>query len=150
MNLNSILSPELTFCRVHGVSKKHLLETSAGLIAGRFPEVDASQLYAALSAREQLGSTGLGDGIAIPHCRIPRSQKTIGCLVSLAEPIDFDAIDNKAVDLLFFLLVPDNMLASHLETLRMLAEHFSRPEFCARLRAATTSAELYAAATSNA
>lgn len=147
MNIDSILSPELTFCKVQGISKKRLIETSAGLIAARVPDVSATQIYDALIAREQLGSTGLGDGIAIPHCRIPRCQKTVGCLVSLAEPVDFDAIDNKPVDLLFFLLVPENTLAGHLDTLRMLAEHFSKPEFCQRLRAATTDAELYAAAT---
>jgi PTS system nitrogen regulatory IIA component len=147
MNLNSILSPELTFCNVQGISKKRLLETSAALIASKVPDVSATQIYDALIAREQLGSTGLGDGIAIPHCRIPRCQKTIGCLVSLAEPVDFDAIDNKPVDLLFFLLVPENTLAGHLDTLRMLAENFSKPEFCQRLRAASTDAELFTAAT---
>lgn len=146
MNLNSILSPELTFCKVQGGSKKRLLETSASLIASKVSEVNATQVYDALSAREQLGSTGLGEGIAIPHCRVPRTQKTLGCLVKLAEPVDFDSIDNMPVDLLFFLLVPEGTLAGHLDTLRMLAEHFSKPEFCQRLRAAQTDAELYAAA----
>jgi PTS system nitrogen regulatory IIA component len=150
MTIDSILSPELTFCKVQGISKKRLIETSAELIAGKVPDVSATQIYDALIAREQLGSTGLGDGIAIPHCRIPRCQKTIGCLVSLAEPVDFDAIDNKPVDLLFFLLVPENTLAGHLDTLRMLAENFSKPEFCQRLRAANTDAELFAAATQGA
>ncbi|HEY0962374.1 MAG TPA: PTS IIA-like nitrogen regulatory protein PtsN [Pseudomonadales bacterium] len=147
MNLNSILSPELTFCKVQGLSKKRLIETTAERIASKVPDVSATQIYDALIAREQLGSTGLGDGIAIPHCRIPRCQKTIGCLVSVTEPVDFDAIDNKPVDLLFFLLVPENTLAGHLDTLRMLAENFSKPEFCKRLRSATTDEELYAAAT---
>lgn len=149
MNLNSILSPELTFCKVQGLSKKRLLEISAELIASKIPDVSATQIYDALIAREQLGSTGLGDGIAIPHCRIQRCQKTIGSLVSLAEPVDFDAIDNKPVDLLFFLLVPENTLTGHLDTLRMLAENFSNPDFCRRLRAAETNAELYSAATLN-
>jgi PTS system nitrogen regulatory IIA component len=146
MNLQNILSPELTFCNIPGGSKKRLLATAAELIASKVPQVNATQIYDALIAREQLGSTGLGDGIAIPHCRIPRCQNTIGCLVKLAEPVDFDAIDNKPVDLLFFLLVPENTLAGHLEALRTLAENFSNPEFCKRLRSATTDAELYAAA----
>jgi PTS system nitrogen regulatory IIA component len=146
MNLQSILSPELTFCNVKGVSKKRLLETSAELIAARVPKVSATQIYDALIAREQLGSTGLGDGIAIPHCRIQRCEKTIGCLVKLAESVDFDAIDKKPVDLLFFLLVPENTLTGHLEALRTLAENFSKPEFCTRLRSSTTDAELYSAA----
>lgn len=150
MNLHTILSPELTFCNVPGGSKKRLLETTAGLIAAVVPQVQADQIYEALIAREQLGSTGLGDGIAIPHCRIPRCMNTIGCLVKLEKPVDFDAVDNKPVDLLFFLLVPENTLAGHLEALRTLAENFSNPAFCQRLRAATSNEDLYAAATAGA
>jgi PTS system nitrogen regulatory IIA component len=150
MNLQTILSPELTFCNVPGISKKRLLETAAELIAAVVPQVNAGQIYEALIAREQLGSTGLGDGIAIPHCRIPRCQNTIGCLIKLDKPVDFDAVDNKPVDLLFFLLVPENTLAGHLEALRTLAENFSNPVFCERLRATGTNDELYAAAISEA
>lgn len=149
MNLQTFLRPELTFCNVPGGSKKRLIETSAELIAARASGVSATQIYDALIAREQLGSTGLGDGIAIPHCRVPRLQQTIGALVKPDRPVDFDAIDNKPVDLLVFLLVPENALAAHLETLRMLAENFSNPAFCQRLRAATTDAALYAAATAD-
>ena len=147
MNMQSILSPELTFCNVAGISKKRLLETSAELIAGKVEQVNANQIYEALIAREQLGSTGLGEGIAIPHCRIPKLQETIGCLIKLENPIDFDAVDKKQVDLLFFLLVPENTIAGHLEALRTLAENFSNPEFCALLRSAATNEALYEAAT---
>lgn len=146
MNLQTILSPELTFCNVPGGSKKRLVETAAGLIARQVSGVSANQIYGALIAREQLGSTGLGDGIAIPHCRVPRCQTTIGALVKLATPVEFDAVDNKPVDLLFFLLVPENAITGHLEVLRTLAENFSNPDFCKALRAATTDAELYTAA----
>lgn len=148
MTLQNILSPELTFCNVNGGSKKRLIETSAQLIAGQVRHVTANQIYDALIAREQLGSTGLGDGIAIPHCRITGCKQTIGCLVKLDKPVNFDAIDNKPVDLLFFLLVPENADGGHLESLRLLAEHFSNPEFCQQLRAANTAAELYSAAVS--
>jgi PTS system nitrogen regulatory IIA component len=146
MNLTELLGPELTFCNVHGASKKRLLEKSAELIAGQVPQVSAGQIYEALIAREQLGSTGIGGGIAIPHCRIPRLANTIGCLLKLQQPVDFDAIDNQPVDLLFFLLVPENTLAGHLEALKTIAERFSNPDYCKRLRAATTDAELYSAA----
>jgi len=148
MNLNELLAPELTFCNVHGASKKRLLELSAQLIAGKVPQVSADQIYEALIAREQLGSTGIGGGIAIPHCRIPRLTKTIGCLLKLQHPVDFDAIDNQPVDLLFFLLVPENTLAGHLEALKTIAERFSSSEYCRRLRAATSDAELHALALS--
>lgn len=148
MTMESILRPELTFCNVTGGSKKRLLETSAAMIAAQVDNLSADLIFDALVAREQLGSTGLGEGIAIPHCRIARCQRTIGCLVKLKQPVDFDAIDQKPVDILFFLLVPENSVEGHLDTLRMLAEHFTDPAFCARLRAAQSDAELYQAALS--
>ena len=147
MNMHSILNPELAFCNVPGGSKKRLLETSAELIAEKVDQVNANQIYEALIAREQLGSTGLGNGIAIPHCRIPRLKETIGCLIKLESPVDFDAVDKQPVDLLFFLLVPENTIEGHLEVLRALAERFNDNNYCANLRNCTTNADLYAAAT---
>lgn len=147
MDIESILKPELTFCNVEGASKKRILETSAQLIAAQVEGLDANRIYDALIAREQLGSTGLGNGIAIPHCRIPNASTTIGALVKLDTGIDFDAIDGKPVDLLFFLLVPENTIEGHLQVLRMLAERFSDPRYCMALRQAGTQAELYQAAT---
>lgn len=148
MEIESILAPELTFCNVEGVSKKRLLETSAALISSNVEGLGANQIYDALIAREQLGSTGLGNGIAIPHCRVSKCSRTIGALVKLERGIDFDAIDGKPVDLLFFLLVPENTIEGHLQVLRMLAERFSDPDYCTRLRAAGNDEELYRAATS--
>lgn len=147
MDIKTILSPGLTFCNVQGVSKKRLIETSAELIAEKATSVDANQIYNALIAREQLGSTGLGNGIAIPHCRVPKCESTIGCLIKLETGIDFDAIDGKPVDLLFYLLVPENTIEGHLEVLRNLAERFNNSDYCANLRGCTTNAELYEAAT---
>ena len=146
MQIESIIKPELTFCNVEGVSKKRLLEISAELIAGKVKKVDPDEIYEALIAREQLGSTGLGNGIAIPHCRVPHCEETIGCLIKLANPIDFDAIDHKPVDLLFFLLVPENTVKGHLEVLRTLAEFFKNPQYCAGLRASQSNTDLYEAA----
>lgn len=146
MEIEEILTPELTFCNVEGVSKKRLLETSAELIAGQVDSLSANQIYDALIAREQLGSTGLGNGIAIPHCRVAKCSKTIGSLVKLEKGIDFDSIDGKPVDLLFFLLVPENTVEGHLEVLRTLAERFNDPAYCARLRSTSSDEELYRAA----
>ncbi|MEX2366915.1 MAG: PTS IIA-like nitrogen regulatory protein PtsN [Pseudohongiellaceae bacterium] len=148
MEISSILTPELTICNVEGISKKRLLETSAQLIASKVDGINSNQIYDALIAREQLGSTGMGNGIAIPHCRVSKCKNTIGCLIKLDKGIDFDAIDNKPVDLLFFLLVPENTIEGHLEVLRTLAESFNNPAYCERLRQAQTDAELYEAAIS--
>jgi nitrogen PTS system EIIA component len=146
MELESIMSPELTFCNVEGVSKKRLLEISAEFIASKVEFINANEIYEALIAREKLGSTGLGNGIAIPHCRVPKCKSTIGCLITLETGIDFDAIDHKPVDLLFFLLVPENTIEGHLEVLRTLAERFSNAEYCADLRACKSNAALFEAA----
>jgi len=146
MTLADLLTADLTFCNVHGASKKRLLEKSSELIASKVGQINAGELFEALIAREQLGSTGIGNGIAIPHCRIPRLQETTGCLVKLSYPVDFDAIDSKPVDLLFFLLVPENTLKGHLEALKTIAENFSNSNYCNRLREATTDAGLFNAA----
>ncbi len=145
MSLESIINPDLTFCNVEGVSKKRLLETSSELIASKV-DINPDEVYKALIARERLGSTGLGNGIAIPHCRVSKCENTIGCLVKLDNPIDFDAIDNNPVDLLFFLLVPENTIEGHLEVLRTLAELFKSKSYCDNLRKSQNDAELYAAA----
>ncbi len=147
MQLVSILSPELAFCNIEGISKKRLLETSGELIASKVEDVSANQIYDALIARESLGSTGLGNGIAIPHCRVTKCKTTVGALVKLDSGIDFDAIDGRPVDLLFFLLVPENTIEGHLEVLRALAERFNDAAYCASLRAASNNDELFAAAT---
>ncbi|MDR0781436.1 MAG: PTS sugar transporter subunit IIA [Pseudomonadales bacterium] len=147
MTLTTLLNPELTFCNIQSRGKSQLLHDCATLIASKVDGLTADEIFAALMAREQLGSTGLGDGIAIPHCRIPRYERSIGCLVKLKDGgTDFDAIDGKPVDILCFLLVPENSLEGHLEILRTLAEHFTDPAFCARLRAAQSDAALYHAA----
>ncbi|HHX82487.1 MAG TPA: PTS IIA-like nitrogen regulatory protein PtsN [Pseudomonadaceae bacterium] len=148
MKLTDLLRPEMTFSNVQGLSKKRLLEESAELIASRIENINAQELFTALLAREQLGSTGVGKGIAIPHCRLQSLTEITGCLVKLEQPIDFDAMDGAPVDLLFFLVVPDTTIKGHLEALKTIAEHLSDPAFCERLRSTESDAALYAAATS--
>jgi PTS system nitrogen regulatory IIA component len=99
-----------------------------------------------LIAREKLGSTGLGEGIAIPHCRIENCSQPTGILLTLAEPIDFDSPDNQPVDLVFALLVPAEAHQQHLDTLAGLARLFSQPDFCDSLRNAQDRAELFSLA----
>ncbi|MDP4652522.1 MAG: PTS sugar transporter subunit IIA, partial [Haliea sp.] len=88
--LSELLTPERTVCRASGSSKKRLFETLAKVVSDDNPSLAEADIFAQLIARERLGSTGLGAGIAIPHCRIARCSEPIGCLVRLEEPIDFD------------------------------------------------------------
>lgn len=147
MDIKTILSPSRTLCGIEGVSKKRALEILANTIAEDVPAIDADDLFRRLVARERLGSTGIGHGIAIPHCRVSHCDRTIGALITLKEPIDFDAIDSEPVDVLFAMLVPENAHGEHLQTLASLASLLNEADFRARLREADGNEALYQAAT---
>lgn len=149
MQLDNILTPGRTLCGVPGTSKKRVLENIAHCIAEDIKTLDPNQVFDSLIAREKLGSTGLGHGIAIPHCRIKECSKIIGTLVKLEEPIDFDAIDGEPVDLIFVLLVPDQADDEHLQVLAKIAEMFNDESFCRRLRYCEDSQALYRLAASH-
>lgn len=146
MIINRILERKFTLCQALGNSKKRVLENIAEFIHQHNPDIDAEELFKLLIARERLGSTGLGQGIAIPHCRSSQVSSTIGCLLKLKDPIDFDAQDDLPVDIVFVLVVPENATDEHLKTLAELAELLDQAEFRNRLRQAQTSDELYNAA----
>lgn len=149
MKLDTILSPDRTLNGVAGSSKKRVLENIAHFISEDIASIDPNQLFDGLIARERLGSTGMGNGIAIPHCRNASCETIIGSLVKLEEPIDFDAIDNQPVDLLFVLLVPEEATDEHLAALAKLAEMFSDKDFCQQLRTSPDSQALYQLAVSH-
>ena len=142
----AILAPGRTLCHAPGTSKKRLFETIAKLISEDQPSLPYDDVLDHLIAREKLGSTGLGGGIAIPHCRIGNCDRPLGTLVSVEEPIDFDAPDDQAVDLLFVLLVPEEANQEHLDTLARIARVLSEADFCQQLRAAGDSEALYSLA----
>jgi PTS system nitrogen regulatory IIA component len=146
MHLSTILKPYHTLCHSPGVSKKRCLETIANFIAHEAYGVTAEDVFMRLIQRERLGSTGIGNGIAIPHCRIPNLTQVVGALVTLDDAIDFEAIDDQPVDLIFVLLVPEESFNEHLETLATLAGLFNEEAFCQALRQAGTSEQLYSAA----
>ena len=146
MQIESILAPHRTRCGVADISKKRILETLAGLMAPDLPGRSPRELFSDLIARERLGSTGLGKGIAIPHCRIESCTRTVGGLVTLAQPVDYDAIDNEPVDIIFVLLVPEEAQEAHLQTLAALAERLGDRDYCNKLRRAGTDQALYEAA----
>lgn len=143
MDIKSIITPSRTLCGIEGVSKKRALEILANTIAEDCPEIDADDLFRRLIGRERLGSTGIGHGIAIPHCRVSNCEGTIGALITLKEPIDFDAIDSEPVDVLFAMLVPENAHGEHLQTLASLASMLNDADFRARLRETDSNEALY-------
>jgi PTS system nitrogen regulatory IIA component len=146
MSIISLLSAARTLHNIEGGSKKRVIESASKIIAEADIEVTSEQVFSGLIGRERLGSTGIGEGVAIPHCRLPGIKTALGLLVHLAEPIDFDSIDNRPVDLLFFLLVPEDACDEHLSTLGKLAEVFSQDSARNALRTATSDANLYVVA----
>jgi nitrogen PTS system EIIA component len=146
MQLNSILTIERTLCRAPASNKQQALENCAQFIAESLPTLSATDLLQNLLARERLGSTGLGSGIAIPHCRLKNIDRVIGALITLDTAIDFDAVDAAPVDILFVLLAPERALQEHLNALAALAGQFNRSDFRQQLRAATNAEQLYRAA----
>ncbi|WP_317930954.1 PTS IIA-like nitrogen regulatory protein PtsN [Halioxenophilus sp. WMMB6] len=143
IKLSSILAPSRVVCGLEGISKKRTLETIAKLIAEDIPVLDAEELFRRLMARERLGSTGIGHGIAIPHCRLENCAGTMGAFFKLSDKVDFDAIDDTPVDAIFALLVPEEADDTHLQTLATIARTFSDADLLSKIRQCQSSEELY-------
>lgn len=147
MIIDDILTQARTSSNVTLSSKKRTFEYIADFLASTISEVDADDLFEHLTQRERLGSTGIGNGIAIPHCRCSNVTETTGALITLKDPINFDAIDDHPVDIIFVLLVPKDANDVHLKSLSMLAEHLDKTEYRNNLRKAQSQEELFNAAT---
>ncbi len=143
MLIQHLLTPSRTLSGLQGGSKKRILEMTSQLIADQNPGLEAGTVFSGLLGRERLGSTGIGDGVAIPHCRLADCKEALGYLITLDTPIDFDSIDGKPVDLLFTLVVPEEACEEHLQTLAAVAELFSKEEVRATLREAKDNDALY-------
>ena len=143
MQIESLLTSKRTLCHANCSSKKRALEVLAGLIAEGTENINADELFQQLIARERLGSTGIGSGIAIPHCRFKTDGATIGALMTLEHPIDFDSVDSRPVDIVFAMLVPEDAESEHLQTLASLAERLQKSQYLQALRTADSEAALY-------
>jgi nitrogen PTS system EIIA component len=143
MKISDILSPECVFPDIDCNSKKDALDTLAKTIANSDNATSQTEVFDCLCARERLGSTGLGNGIAIPHGRLKQGKKTIAAFMQLETGIDYDAVDKEPVDLLFALIVPEESTDEHLQILATLAEMFSDAAIVSKLRQSKTSTEIY-------
>jgi len=143
VKIESILAPEHTHCKLTARSKKRVIEDIAIKLAASIDSLDAEDIFAKLINREKLGSTAIGHGIAIPHCRLDGCKDIVGGLFTLEQAVEFQAIDDKPVEILFVLLVPTEEVAEHLEVLAMLASKFESEKYRQRLIRATQNKELY-------
>ena len=145
MKISDVLSLPLTNCALPGRSKKRILENLAQMLTEQLGG-DSEQSEVLLDhfvAREKLGSTGLGEGVAIPHCRTPGIKKIHGCLTKLITPIDFDAVDDEPVDLIFALVVPEEKNDEHLSTLARIAAIMQDEKSRQLLRQCSSSQQLF-------
>ena len=143
MKIADILSPERIAVGAKISSKKAVLEELARLVALANSRLTAAAVFDSLLARERLGSTALGSGIAIPHGRLSFQDHTVGAFLRIDKGVDYDAVDNNPVDLFFALSVPDSATEEHLQLLATLARAFSDETLLKNLRSAGSVAAIY-------
>lgn len=147
MPLDKMLSVNRVACQTQCTSKKRALEALAELIASSVPTLNAEELFSQFISRERLGSTGIGEGIAIPHCRFATGGASICAVMTLDQPIDFEAADSQPVDVIFAMLVPEDADNAHLQNLAALAEALQVKQYPNTLRQAQNTHDLFDAAT---
>ena len=142
MLITDILDAAGISCDAEARSKKGALEEVSELIASANASITSHEVLTALFARERLGTTGLGEGVAIPHARLAGLTRTHGVYVRLVQGIDYDAPDGEPVDLLFGLALPEESTDEHLQILSLLAQTFSNDAVRDSLRRATRPAQV--------
>jgi nitrogen PTS system EIIA component len=138
-----LIGPEAVLASLKASGKKALLAELASRAAAVFA-LDERRLFDRLLERERLGSTGIGGGIAIPHARMASLAKPVGLFARLAHPIDFDAIDERPVDIVFLLAAPEGAGADHLKALARVSRLLRDRALVDKLRATENAEALYA------
>jgi len=135
------LADILIFSRLSLHSKKRVFESAAEAF-GDAAGLSKEAVYRGLLDRERLGSTALGNGVAIPHCRIDDCDAPLGCLMTLSDPIDFSAPDGEGVDIVLVLLVPTEATQAHLDLLAGVVTFLSEDSIRAAIREAIESDDI--------
>lgn len=141
--LNQVLSVEHTYIEDFGASKKKVLQTIAERLSKTLSNVSDLDIFDQLIARERLGSTGIGSGVAVPHCRLDGLKSPVAALIRLPAAIDFDAIDRQPVDLIFTLVVPSEATDEHLQLLASIVERVNDPKTLSALHQCPDQKSLY-------
>ncbi len=143
MKLKLLLKPQCTKVLANCQSKKKVLEHIAEIASRELPELTCNDILTSLTNREKLGSTGIGNGVAIPHGKIAANNQLVAVLLVSQPGIEYDAIDNRPVDVFCALLVPEDQCDAHLQTLASIAEVFDNKEILRKIRSAQTDNELF-------
>lgn len=150
MKLTDILTSDCTICAAPSISKKSVLEQICKIASSQISEISEKELLTSLTNREKISSTGIGNGIAIPHGRLGSTNQVVAVLLTTQKAVAFDAIDDKPVDIFFALFVPEAHCQQHLETLTNIAKLLSEKETCKKIRRCFSSSELYQLVINNA
>lgn len=137
MQIGQLLDRGAIAPRVTATHKRQALSVVAE-VAARVYHLDAARVFEALQAREQAGSTGVGHGVAVPHARLPELRRLTAVFVRLEQPVAFDAVDDKPVDLLFALFAPQDAGGEHLRALARVSRLLRKADMRERLRQART------------
>ena len=143
MQISAILKPGAVKVVTHLTSKKRLFQDLGDLAAGAHG-ISAATAVDGLLERETLGPTGVGHGIALPHARIDGLQDVVGVFIKLERALDFDSVDRQPVDLVFALFAPKESGVDHLKALALVSRTMRDPQICAKLRANSDPATLFA------
>ena len=143
MNISDLLAPDAILTALKVQSKKQLLQELAAK-AHQITRLPERRILETLVERERLGTTGVGAGIAIPHGRLAEASSIAGVFARLEAPIDYEAVDNQPVDLVFMLLAPEGAGADHLKALARVSRLLRNAATCEKLRAASSAEALYA------
>ena len=144
MKISDLLSPTDVMIDVQTSNKRALLQGLAARAASSLG-LSAEQVAPYLLKREELGSTGIGRGVAVPHARVPDLKRPYGLLAKLKQPVEFDAIDGQVVDIVFLLLLPATAENGQLGALALVARALRPSEVLVRIRRASDASELYSA-----
>lgn len=144
MKIVDLLTVDRVASKADVASKKRALEYVSQLLATSQASLSQSEIFDSLLGRERLGSTGLGSGVAIPHGRIEGLEQAVAAFIQLGDSVDYDAIDQEPVDLIFALLVPQEATEEHLQILALIAEAFKNDELRDSLRKASSVEEILA------
>lgn len=149
MELSDLIGPDAVVGSLKAGSKKQALQDLSEQ-AAKLADLPERVVFDTLLQRERLGSTGVGQGIAIPHGKVAGLEHLFGVFARLDKPIDFEALDDEPVDLIFLLLAPEGAGADHLKALARIARLLRSPQLAAKLRATSDPAALYAVLTQSA